>query len=91
MQLSGADYLESLRDGRTVYLGGERIDDVTTHPASRNTAHSFAMIYDLLKDPANRDLLTYEDGGERHALYWMMPKSREDLDRRLKCHQYIAE
>ncbi len=91
MQLSGTDYLESLRDGRTIYLGGERVDDVTTHPAFRNAAHSFAMIYDLLKDPANQDLLTYEKGGERHALYWLMPRSGEDLDRRLKCHQYIAE
>ena len=91
MQISGADYLESLRDGRTVYLGGERVKDVTTHPAFRNAAQSFAMIYDLQKDPANRDLLTFEECGERHALYWMMPRSGEDLDRRLRCHQYIAD
>ncbi|SVD85873.1 uncharacterized protein METZ01_LOCUS438727, partial [marine metagenome] len=32
MQIGGEEYLESLRDGRTVYLGGERVDDVTTHP-----------------------------------------------------------
>ncbi|MBI05508.1 MAG: hypothetical protein CMM54_00845 [Rhodospirillaceae bacterium] len=91
MQLSGADYLKSLRDGRKIYLGGEQIDDVTTHPAFRNAAHSFAMIYDLLKDPVNREMLTYKEDGERHALYWMMPRSSEDLTRRLRCHQYIAE
>ena len=51
MQIGGEEYLESLRDGRTVYLGGERVDDVTTHPAFRNAARSFAMIYDLKKDP----------------------------------------
>lgn len=91
MQISGDEYLESLRDGRVVYLGGERIDDVTTHPAFRNAAHSFAMIYDLKREAANQELLTYEDAGERHALYWLMPRSREDLIRRLKCHQYIAD
>ena len=34
---TGAQYLESLRDGREVYVYGERVKDVTTHPAFRNT------------------------------------------------------
>src|SRR5712672_902235 len=46
MLLTGQDYLESIRDGRRVYVGGELVDDVTTHPAFRNAARSFAMIYD---------------------------------------------
>ena len=33
MLRSGKEHLESLRDGRVVYVGGERIDDVTRHPA----------------------------------------------------------
>ena len=32
----GAEYLESLRDGREVYIYGERVKDITTHPAFRN-------------------------------------------------------
>ena len=28
---TGKQYLESLRDGRQVYVGGELIEDVTTH------------------------------------------------------------
>ena len=32
MLRTGKEHLESLRDGRVVYVGGERIDDVTTHP-----------------------------------------------------------
>ena len=31
---NGAEHLQSLKDGRTVYLDGKRVDDVTTHPAS---------------------------------------------------------
>ncbi len=38
MLLSGNEYLESLRDGRVVYIGRERVDDVTSHPAFRNAA-----------------------------------------------------
>jgi len=34
--MTGAQYLESLRDGREIWLNGERIQDVTTHPAFRN-------------------------------------------------------
>jgi 4-hydroxyphenylacetate 3-monooxygenase len=46
MLMTGEDYLDSIRDGGCVYVGGERVDDVTTHPAFRNAARSFAMIYD---------------------------------------------
>jgi 4-hydroxyphenylacetate 3-monooxygenase len=41
---TGAEYLESLRDGREVFLYGERVKDVTTHPAFRNTAHGGAPL-----------------------------------------------
>ena len=40
MLMSGQEYLDSLRDGRKVYVGKELVEDVTTHPAFRNAAHS---------------------------------------------------
>src|SRR3954451_18550426 len=55
---TGAEYLESLRDGREVYIYGERVDDVTTHPAFRNTARMIARLYDALHDPKTKDVLT---------------------------------
>ena len=62
---TGEEYLESLRDGREVYLDGERVADVTTHPAFRNSARSVARLYDALHDPEQRDLLTAVD---RHGI-----------------------
>ncbi len=47
MLKSGADHLASLRDGRTIYVGGARNADVTTDPAFRNAARSVAALYDL--------------------------------------------
>lgn len=47
----GEEYLESLRDGRMVYIDGELVKDVTTHPAFRNSAHSIARLYDAFHDP----------------------------------------
>jgi paerucumarin biosynthesis protein PvcC len=63
--LTGDEYLASLRDGRDVYIDGERVDDVTTHPAFRNAARSIARLYDALHDPAHRDTLV---GTDRNGL-----------------------
>src|SRR6202043_4121458 len=55
---TGAEYLESLRDGREIWIYGERVDDVTTHPAFRNAARSIARLYDALHAPETREALT---------------------------------
>ena len=31
---TGAEYMQCLRDGREVYIDGERVADVTTHPGA---------------------------------------------------------
>jgi len=91
MLKTGEEHLESLRDGRVVYVGGERIDDVTSHPAFRNGARSMAALYDLKADPANRDLLSFEDDGARHSMHFLMAKNAEDLARRSRAHKAIAD
>ena len=55
---TGAEYMRSLRDGREVYIDGERVRDVTSHPALRNSVRSIARLYDALHDPKRRDVLT---------------------------------
>ena len=52
---TGAEFIESLRDGREIYIYGERVKDVTTHPAFRNTARMIARLYDALHDPKHKD------------------------------------
>ena len=58
--LTGDEYIESLRDGREVWLYGEQVKDVTTHPAFRNSVRMTARLYDALHDPETRDVLTSE-------------------------------
>src|SRR5262249_1641260 len=91
MLKTSKEHLESLRDGRVVYLGSERVDDVTTHPAFRNAAHTVAALYDMKADPANRDTMTYEEDGGRHSIYYLRAKTREDLQRRMLGHRKIAD
>ena len=80
-----------MRDGRIVYVGSERIDDVTRHPAFREAAATVAAIYDMKADPANRDVMSYDEDGARHSIYFLWPRSRDDLQRRMLGHRKIAD
>jgi 4-hydroxyphenylacetate 3-monooxygenase len=79
---TGEEYIQSLRDGREIYIDGERVKDVTTHPAYRNSVRSISRLYDALHDPAKKELLTCPtdtgSGGYTHR-YFRAPQSREDL------------
>jgi 4-hydroxyphenylacetate 3-monooxygenase len=89
MLKSGNEHLESLRDGRVVYIGSERVADVTTHPAFRNAARTVASIYDMKL--AEREAMSFEQDGERLSIYFLQPKTREDLARRTRGHRMIAD
>ena len=56
--MTGDEYIESLRDGREIYLHGERVEDVTTHPAFRNPVRMTARLYDALHTGPHVDELT---------------------------------
>ena len=45
-------YIDSLKDGREVWLDGQRINDVTTHPAFTGIIHELARIYDCKAHPS---------------------------------------
>ena len=64
--ISGARKLERMRDGRAVYIGAERVDDVTAHPAFREGANTIAGLYDLKADPAQARAVLVR-GGRRAA------------------------
>jgi 4-hydroxyphenylacetate 3-monooxygenase len=91
MLRTGKEHLESIRDGRVVYIGSERVDDVTRHPAFRNAAQTVAALYDMKADPALRDEMSYEEDGGRHSIYFLRARSREDLQRRMIGHRRIAD
>ena len=55
---TGKEFLDSLRDGREIWIYGQRVPDVTAHPAFRNPARMVARLYDALHDAASRDVLT---------------------------------
>lgn len=78
---TGADHLASLRDGRQVYIDGELVEDVTTHPAFRNAVKTACDLYDFQAAPENIDLLTFESptSGNRVNRCWQMPANYEEM------------
>jgi 4-hydroxyphenylacetate 3-monooxygenase len=79
--MTGAEYLESLRDGREVWIYGQKVKDVTAHPAFRNSARMIARLYDALHAKETKEVLTAPsgigDGGYTHR-FFVAPKSWQD-------------
>lgn len=83
MPLRTADeYREGLRDGREVYVRGQRVPDVTEHPGLRVAIDHGANVYDLAHDPATRELFTVELDGDVVNRYYEPLTSVEAIQRR---------
>jgi 4-hydroxyphenylacetate 3-monooxygenase len=81
----GEQYLESLRDGREVWYGGEKIRDVTEHPLTAPAIRTLAKIYDQQHDPSLVDVMTsFRADGARIATSWLAPRTPAELARKRK-------
>src|SRR5260370_2390202 len=89
---TGADHIKSLQDGRAVYLDGERVEDVTMHPAFRNAVRSAASLYDFQARPENLELMTFVPDGANRRINrsWQMPRDYDQMLLRRKAMQAWA-
>ena len=89
---TGEQFLAGLRDDREVWLEGERVEDVTTHPKLARMAQTLAGVYDLQHDPALHDEMTFESpsSGEAVPLSYLIPRTAEDIDRRHRALEIVA-
>src|SRR5712664_2846562 len=90
---NGDAYVASLRDGRSVYLDGERVDEVTKHPAFVEPIRRIAETYDLARSEDALGVTSYRDPatGERYGAMWLVPRSADDLETRRRVHRFWAE
>jgi 3,5,6-trichloropyridin-2-ol/2,4,6-trichlorophenol monooxygenase len=87
---TGSEYLKSLNDGRVVWVGNERIDNVATHPLTRGYAERVAQFYDLHHRPDLQDVLTFVDAdGVRRSRQWHDPKDPAGLRAKRNYHEAI--
>ncbi|MEC9014069.1 MAG: 4-hydroxyphenylacetate 3-hydroxylase N-terminal domain-containing protein, partial [Chloroflexota bacterium] len=77
-------YVESLKDGREVWLDGKRIDDVPSHPAFSGMVNELSRIYDLQYDPEFQDIMTFvsSETGNRCSTSWLLARSEDDLKKK---------
>jgi 4-hydroxyphenylacetate 3-monooxygenase len=89
----GDDYIASLRDGRAVYLDGERVKDVTAYPAFAEPIRLIAETYDRARAAGEDPVLTFagSTAGVRHSSMWLPPRAAEDLGARRRVHRFWAE
>ena len=81
---TGDEYRESLRDGRKVWIDGESVPDVPSHPMFRPLVDVRARIYDMQHDPATSETMTWHDeaSGETCAIGLKLPFTRADWERK---------
>jgi 4-hydroxyphenylacetate 3-monooxygenase len=81
---TGEELLEAMRDGRQLFIDGDRVEDVTTDPHFGAAARSLAQLYDMQHEPALIERMTFlsPTSGERVGLSFIEPRSIDDLIRR---------
>jgi anthranilate 3-monooxygenase (FAD) / 4-hydroxyphenylacetate 3-monooxygenase len=91
---TGKQFIEGLKSRpRDVWVRGERVEDVTTHPAFKGAVEQLAALYDTQHDPELQDKLTYvvPETGARAGLAFMPAKSAADLRKRREAYRIWAE
>lgn len=91
---TGEEYRESIRDGREVWINGERVKDVTTHPMFKPIVDVRARIYDMAHEQATQEAMSYvdEQTGERNCVANKLPHTQQDwLDKRAAADLVMRE
>ena len=79
MLMTGDEYRESIRDDREVWMNGERVADVTSHPAFKPIVDVRARLYDMAHEEKYRDVMTYQDDkNESFCIGYRLPRTQED-------------
>ncbi|MED3564437.1 4-hydroxyphenylacetate 3-hydroxylase family protein [Bacillus xiapuensis] len=78
--MTGQQYLDSLNDGREVYVDGERVKNIAEHPSFKPIIDVKARMYDMAREAKYKDHLTARlDDGEVVSRAYKMPTKKEDL------------
>jgi 4-hydroxyphenylacetate 3-monooxygenase len=93
MVKNGKQHLESLRDGREVYIDGQRVNNHVDHPAYRQSIRSAADLYEYQANPANVERMTFKSPTSGNAVnrMWQLPTSHGELVERRKALEEWAE
>ncbi len=76
---TGQQYRDSVRDGRQIWINGERVRDVTTHPMFKPLVDIRARIHDMAHEAAHAATMSYTAAdGETNSVSTKLPLTPED-------------
>jgi len=64
---TGEEYCTGLRDGREVWIDGERVQDVAVHPAFKPVVDHNARMYDMAHESAWAEIMSYHEDNQRFS------------------------
>ncbi|EJN11278.1 aromatic ring hydroxylase [Bradyrhizobium sp. YR681] len=88
---TGEEYKQGIRDGREVWIDGERVKDVTTHPALKPIIDIKARMYDMAHEERYSGDLTYVEGNERHSIFYRPPTVQKDWHDKIKALDHFMK
>src|SRR5262245_16103236 len=89
---NGQEFIEGLRrNPREVWVAGRRAGDITEDPVFRRPVRAIAQLYDLQMRPEHRELMTFEEDGERIGTSFMTPRNQADLAKRRESMKMWAD
>ncbi len=93
MVKDGRKHIESLRDGRRIFIDGECVDDPVVHPAFRHAIASAASLFEYQAQPQNLERMTFTSprSGDRVSRMWQLPTSHAELVERREALEAWAE
>jgi len=75
---TGEEYRAGLRDGREIWIDGDRVSDITAHPATKPIVDIRARMYDMQHEESYAETLTYSEGNKRHSIFNRLPREQKD-------------
>ena len=71
---TGAQYRDGIRDGREVWIDGERVKDLPAHPALKPIIDIRARMYDMAHEDIHAPTLTYVEDNKQHSIFNRLPR-----------------
>ena len=88
---TGKQFLQGLRDGRELWVGGDKVCSIAGHPALAGAAGALAEVFDLQHQAADLCLMPDPETGEPINVSHMIPQSAGDLQKRHRGLERVAE
>jgi 4-hydroxyphenylacetate 3-monooxygenase len=88
---TGEEYKQGIRDGREVWIDGERVKDVTAHPTLKPIIDIKARMYDMAREERYAGDLTYVEGNEKHSIFYRPPTEQKDWYDKIKAVDHVMK